>query len=110
VFPAAGVEPDEGDKAEILRRTRRWRFDSPTPFDTTLHAAVQAAAAFLRDHAGEWPAGLVPRNPTQLAFLAVEVHEVFLADDAEPDTTHLISPPADAVKSAVLRARAARRP
>jgi Fe-S-cluster containining protein len=109
VFPAAGVEPDEGDKAEILRRTRRWRFDSPTPLDTTLHAAVQAAAAFLRDHARDWPDGLVPRHPTQLAFLAIEVHEVFLADDAA-GTTHLVTPPADVVKSAVRRARAARRP
>jgi Fe-S-cluster containining protein len=110
VFPAAGIELDEADKAEILRRTRRWRFDSPTTFDTTLHAAVQAAAAFLRGHARDWPDGLVPRNATQLAFLAIEVHEVFLGDKAEDGTAQVITPPADVVESAVRRARATRPP
>ena len=42
------------------------------------HAAVRAAATFLKDNAHRFPRGLVPGNPTQLAMLAINVYEVFL--------------------------------
>ena len=48
VLPAAGLELDDNDKAQIAERTRRWRFDFPTRRDEHLHAAVQAAATCLR--------------------------------------------------------------
>ncbi len=115
VLPAAGVELDDADKALITERTRRWRFDFPTTQDHQLHAAVHAAATFLRDHADELPAGAVPRHPTQLAFLAVRIHHVFLDDvflddvflddvvdsgDRSPPT-----PPLAVVEAALRRAR-----
>lgn len=105
VFPAAGLELDDDDKAEITARTRRWRFDFPAPADRTRHAAVRAAAAFLRDHARNWEARVVPRNPTQLAVLAIGIHEVFLAADAAGELT-VVTPSADVVEAAVLRVTA----
>ncbi len=90
VFPAAGVD---ADKPLVDERTRRWRFSYPSEADRVRHAAVRAAAAFLREHAGELPAGTVPRNPTQLAVLAVEIHEMFLGS----------SPHLDAVRVAVTK-------
>ena len=77
VFPAAGVEPDG---AAIATQAQRWRFDVPAPEDDQRQRAVRAAAAFLRDNAGRLP---VPRNPTQLAYLAARVHDLFL-DGATP--------------------------
>ena len=82
VFPAAGVEADR-DKPLIAHRAQRWEFGFPEAEDVGRHAAVRAAVAFLRDNADRLPAGAVPRAPTQLAFLAVRVHDAFL-DDASP--------------------------
>jgi Fe-S-cluster containining protein len=81
VLAAAGLELDEEAKTQITERTRRWRFDLPTRRDHELQAAVRTAATFLRDHADHLPDGAVPLNPPQLAFLAVQIHETFLADD-----------------------------
>jgi Fe-S-cluster containining protein len=77
VFPAAGVEIDDADKAEIAERTRRWRFSHPTTADAMRHDAVRAAGAFLREQGGA--------SATQLAVRAVEVHEQFLAGCATRD-------------------------
>jgi Fe-S-cluster containining protein len=72
VFPAAGVEPDDPDGA-IARRARRWRFAFPTELDEQEHAAVRAAATYIREHR---PSATV--NQTQVAVHAVERHESFL--------------------------------
>lgn len=93
VFPAAGLEP--ADKAQILERVRQWKFDVTGPEDERRQSAVALAATFLHEHAGRLPEGLVPRNPTQLAYLAVRVHDVFLLDAA---------PPVAVVEAAVRRA------
>jgi Fe-S-cluster containining protein len=80
VFPAAGITEAGGEeKAAVNRQIARWRFSHPTDGDRAAHDAVRAAAAFLRVHADAFPAGIVPRNPTQLAALAIAVHELFLA-------------------------------
>jgi Fe-S-cluster containining protein len=47
VFPAAGVFPDEPEKADIATRSRRWEFSYADPSDRQLHAEVQAEAARL---------------------------------------------------------------
>lgn len=78
VFPAAGIEAGNDDKELINRRIRRWKFSYPTEGDRTEHSAVRAAAAFLREHADCFPAGVVPSNPTQLAVLAIKVYDVFM--------------------------------
>lgn len=105
VLPAAGLDLDDADKAAIAERIRRWQFDHPDPVDTVLHAAVRAAAAFLQAHASEWPLGLVPRNPTQLAFLAVEIHRVFVDADPATGALRLVTPDENVVEAAVRRTR-----
>ena len=75
VFAAAGID---ADREEITLRARRWRFDSPAPRARAEHAAVRAAARFVRDNAAAFPGGAVPDDPAQLAVLAVKVAGVFL--------------------------------
>lgn len=86
VFPAAGVEVDDDAKRAIADRARRWRFEHPTARDRVEHEAVRAAARFLRDDPTLRAEGLVPRVSTQLAVLAIEVHEAFLPADADGET------------------------
>ena len=99
VFPAAGLEPDHDGRAKIAEQVRRWRFDFPEPVDETLHAAVRAAAVYLRANAHLLP-GLVPSNSTQLAFLAVRLRELFFETLATGEL-RLVTPALDAVRSAL---------
>lgn len=85
VFPAAGLEVDD-DKPPIAGRARRWRFGHPEDVDRVEHEAVRAAAAYLKDHAYALERE-VPANPTQLAVLAIEVHDVFLSAGTTRPTT-----------------------
>ena len=81
VFPASGVEIDDEDRSAIARRTRRWQFDHPSESDQVEHAAVRAAAMFVREHADVLPEGSTPANATQHAVLAVRLHAAFLGHD-----------------------------
>jgi len=101
VFPAAGMELRDDDKADIVERTRRWAFDFPTSSDRIMQAAVRAAATFLQEHTRELPEGLLPRNSTQLAFLAVKIHHVFLGPDDGSQGVRLVTPTLDVVRVAV---------
>ena len=78
IFPAAGLEPDEQGHAAIAEQARRWRFEHPTDLDQVRHRAVRAASAFLAAHREVFGDGRGPTNATQLAALAVELHDVFL--------------------------------
>jgi uncharacterized protein len=108
VFPATGLELEDDDKTQILERARRWRFQFSTPLDRNLHSAVLAAATFLREHAHRLAVGLVPRNQTQLGFLAIQIHDVFVERLAQSGEVRLVIPPLDVVEAAVLRARSRR--
>lgn len=83
VFPAAGVEIDDGAQVGIARRARRWRFDFPAEVDQILYDAVRAAATFVREHEDLLPDGAAPANATQHAVLAIRIHEQFLQQDDE---------------------------
>jgi Fe-S-cluster containining protein len=99
VFPAAAVELEDNEKTLVAERARRWRFDFPHEKDGRDHRAVQAAAVFLRRHTDLLPNGAGATDPTQLAVLAVETAELFLASgrssDQEPD------PPVEVVRVAL---------
>lgn len=84
VFAAAGMTDAGEGKEAITRQAVRWTFEFPSSTDIRLQAAVRHAADFLRGHAHLFPDGFVPANPTQLAVLAVKVHDAFLEhiDDA----------------------------
>jgi Fe-S-cluster containining protein len=97
VFPAAGVHLDEdGAKVRIAWQAERWRFNFPSPADKTAQDAVRAAARFLRGHPDLLPESAAPTNATQLAVLAIEIHDVFRGRE-EPDP--------NVVRAEVLRRR-----
>jgi len=76
VFAAAGIA---ADREPLTRQARRWKFSHPTQGDRDQHAAVRAAARFVRERAECFPGGAVPVDPPQVAILAIKVSEVFLA-------------------------------
>jgi uncharacterized protein len=98
---ATGLELDDEAKSAILERTRQWRFAFTDRRDHQLHAAVEAAATFLHEHADELPAGAVPSQPTQLAFLALTIHHLFLGPDDTTGVPAALTPPVDVVAAAL---------
>jgi uncharacterized protein len=104
VFPAAGIDITDADKALIGRQTRRWKFTHPTPADRVQHEAVRAAAAFLAEHPDALGSGGSPENETRRAVLAVELHDVFIDHDAESGPAVVVDPDPQAV-AATVRAR-----
>ena len=71
VFPAAGIEIDDADKALINERARRWSFRYPTADDRSRHDAVRSAAAFVQNQDTR-------PSATEVAVRAVELHDQFL--------------------------------
>jgi len=90
VFPATGLNVDDDNaKTAIAEQSRRWRFDHPTADDTVLHDAVRAAAAYLVAHPDVHP-GDGPPPSTQLAVMAIEVHDEFRGGaEPEPDAVRI---------------------
>jgi uncharacterized protein len=109
IFPAADVAIDDGDKVEIARQVRRWRFTHPNQADRDRHDAVRAAASYIAEHADLLPNRSVLTNSTEVAVLAVQIHDVFLSPDGETDRVTSIDPDIDVVRRAV-RARSTSRP
>jgi uncharacterized protein len=97
VFPAAGLRIDDDAKVLLARRAERWRFSHPTELDRNQHAAVRAAATFLRDHAELLPPGSVSTTTTGLAVQAVAVHDAFLRRDETKNETSVVDPDPDLV-------------
>lgn len=94
VFAAAGIDAGGEDKAVINRRVHEWRFRFVTDADLKAHAAIRAAAAFLRDAPEHFAPGAVPRNPLGIAALALRVYPVFLSPgppDDDADTARAIT-------------------
>ena len=56
VFAAAGVYPDEPEKADIAARARRWQFTYDSPGASDRHEQVVAEAAALRTAEPDLPA------------------------------------------------------
>jgi Fe-S-cluster containining protein len=80
IFTAAGVE---AGKTVIDRRVRAWRFTYPTEDDRRAHAAVLAAAAFIRGKRESFPANRAPTAPTGIAVLAIKAYAVFLDENVQ---------------------------
>lgn len=111
VFAAAGITAGD-DKPRITERTRRWKFRYPARRDRDEHSAIQAAAKFIREHAECFPGGNIPRDPAQLAILAIKACDVFLKKEEGPAGTgraFLDAEAADAIVEA-CRKFDARRP
>ena len=91
VFPASGLVLDTDDKQLISARSREWRFDVATEGDEVEHAAVRAAAAFVRDRGHELPAEVRPPTTTQRAVAAVALRRLFVG----PAGTSVVPSPAE---------------
>jgi Fe-S-cluster containining protein len=85
VFAAAGLLPDEPGKEAIAQRAARWRFDHADARSVALHAAVKAAAEYVRAHARELGDD-APHTTTQAAVVAVELAPLF-EPASKPTTT-----------------------
>jgi len=86
IFAAAGINADEADRAGMQQPIQRWIFNYPTQRDRDQHAAVKAAARFMRERAACFPGG-APGTAAQLAIVAIKVYEVFLAIKAQSAQT-----------------------
>jgi Fe-S-cluster containining protein len=95
IFPAAGVEPDPETQPAIAARVAGWEFELDTADARSRLQAVRDAADHLRDAAG-LRLGTAPVNGTQLAVLAVEVHEAFLGED--PPDPEVVAAAVDRVR------------
>lgn len=76
LFAAAGLDAGV-DKPRINERVTRWTFEYRDEASHARHKAVQAAAVFIREHASLFPGGRIPKDPGQLALLALKVHAEF---------------------------------
>jgi hypothetical protein len=94
VFAAAGITAGGADKAVINRRVEEWRFQFVRDEDRAAHAAIRAAAAFIRDQRARFAPGTAPLNPLGIAALALRVYPVFLPPGPRDD-------PADTARAIV---------
>ena len=93
IFAAATIE---AGKPIIDKRVREWRFSYPSETDQLEHAAVRAAAAFLREHRDSFTVR-VPTAPMGIAVFAIKAYAVFL----DPN---IRTKPAREIASAMLEA------
>ena len=89
VFAAAGIAAGGADKAVINRRVQEWQFQFASAEDRQAHAAIRAAAAFIRDARAHFPPGTVPLNPLGIAALALRVYPLFMSADRLPGASDL---------------------
>jgi Fe-S-cluster containining protein len=82
VFAATGLAEPGSDKAAIMARARRWRFSYADESAARAHAALMEGARFLAQ-SSEAFGDLLPTNVTQLAMLAVRLHEVLVEHRGE---------------------------
>lgn len=92
IFAAAGIDAGGPDKIVINTRVRAWRFTYETESERRAHAAITAAATFIREQRAHFPGGRAPTTPTGIAVLAIKAHGVFLdesIDARSPEQTAL---------------------
>jgi Fe-S-cluster containining protein len=78
LFAAAGITAGGADKQEINERIKQWEFSYATSADSESHAAVKAAADFIRNHSHAFPGKRIPESPSQLALAALHAYALFL--------------------------------
>jgi Fe-S-cluster containining protein len=75
IYAAAGIA---ADRVEIARQVERWRFAYASQDDRDRHAAVKAAAGYIRRHSECLASEAARHDPLRAAVLAIAVHEMFL--------------------------------
>ena len=107
IFPASGIEAD-AEQTMLAERVRAWRFEHPAPRDERDHAAVRAAAAFFAAHGDCFPEGWLPKNPVQLAVLAIDVSVLFTDAGTERPAAERARAVVEHMEAAGARRRSAR--
>ena len=103
IFAATGVRLDDDEKELIARQIRRWQFSFPTATDRSQHDAVRAAAKFLGERPGAIPEQAAPASATQIAVLAIEVHDAFLRPDPMTNRPTVFDPDPEVIQLEVRR-------
>ena len=80
VLAAASLQIDEKWQERINERVQAWRFTFSSEVGQQQLEAIRSAADFIQNHAGAFPGGRVPKEPTTIAVLAIKVHTVFLSN------------------------------
>ena len=83
-------------------RVRRWTFSHADDMARAHHDAVSSAAVFLRDRRAELAA---PAGANQVAVLAFEVHEAFVARDPSTGIPVVADPDSEVVRAAIADIR-----
>ncbi|NQT61715.1 MAG: YkgJ family cysteine cluster protein [Candidatus Marinimicrobia bacterium] len=84
IFPATGIQISGKDKILISQQVQRWKFNLSEAEEIKEHKAVRKAASFLTHKAKLFPSDVLPGTPTQLAIMAIKVHDLFLEQKEEP--------------------------
>ena len=84
IFPATGIQISGKDKVLITQQVQRWKFNLIEADEIKKHKAVQKAASFLKHKSKLFPPDELPGNPTQLAIMAIKVHDLFLEQEEAP--------------------------
>jgi Fe-S-cluster containining protein len=105
IFAAAGILAGGKDKAIVNQRIGQWKFIYPSERDRAEHEAVQAAAAFIRNHERYFPRGWIPADPGQLAILAIKVFGIFLKKDCDTDAQKHLPSNAEVATAVVAESR-----
>ena len=78
IFAATNIAAGGNNKVSVNEQAARWQFEYAADADRLQQAAVTSAINFLAEHHGLFAAGLLPTNPTQIALLAISIHQLFL--------------------------------
>lgn len=78
IFAATNIAAGGSNKVSVNEQAARWQFEYAADTDRLQQAAVTSAINFLAEHHGLFAAGLLPTNPTQIALLAISIHQLFL--------------------------------
>jgi Fe-S-cluster containining protein len=85
IFTAAGIVPGDARKQTINERVARWQFSYADDAARREHAAVAAAARFLKRNAEDFP-NADSLNHTAIAVMAVKAYALFLVEPAQERT------------------------
>lgn len=102
IFTATGLT-NQLDKERIVEQAKRWKFTFSSEEDRSRHAAINTATVYLRKYRDNLPVGVGPENITELAVLALQVHEKFLQRDEKTGCLKVIDPDPEKIKAEVLR-------
>jgi Fe-S-cluster containining protein len=102
VFAASGLDAGT-DKVEITRRARRWEFSFSDEDARIEHEAIRATASFLDVHIDLLRDAGIPANQTEIAVLAIALHDLFWDQDEQTGATKVVEPDPSVIRTELIR-------